>query len=207
MKVYVGVTDQRWYEFLRDRHADEVNFWGPSGQGFGAVEPGEPFLFKTRFPHHALVGGGVFVGFVRLPLSVAWEYFGEANGVASLADFRASIQRNRHTAVKPGDDPVIGCRMLRDVSFWPSQLIRPAPVDWARNLVTGRTYQLDEAGGSSVEAAVATLVQQAPSPVPRDEILGSADLGPTRGGRRLTQVRLGQGSFRAAIDQIGRAHV
>lgn len=90
--------------------------------------------------------------------------------------------------------------MLRDVSFGPTDLVRPAPADWSKNLVTGRTYHLDEAGGSPVEAAVRTLVEQAPAGVPREQVLEPIDLGPTRGAHRLTPIRLGQGSFRAAID-------
>ncbi len=28
MKFYVGVTDNKWFEFLASRKPDEVNFWG-----------------------------------------------------------------------------------------------------------------------------------------------------------------------------------
>ncbi len=31
MRGYLGVTDFAWFAFLRDRHADEVNFWQPHG--------------------------------------------------------------------------------------------------------------------------------------------------------------------------------
>ncbi|CAA9323935.1 MAG: hypothetical protein AVDCRST_MAG93-5881 [uncultured Chloroflexia bacterium] len=30
MKMYVGVTDRQWFEFLAQRGPDEVNFWRPS---------------------------------------------------------------------------------------------------------------------------------------------------------------------------------
>lgn len=46
MKLWVGVTDQKWYEYLASISPDEVNFWKPGGQGFGAIEIGAPFLFK-----------------------------------------------------------------------------------------------------------------------------------------------------------------
>ena len=29
MKLWVGVTDRNWYEFLSARNPDEVNFWQP----------------------------------------------------------------------------------------------------------------------------------------------------------------------------------
>jgi putative restriction endonuclease len=86
VKAYVGVTDNDWYRFLADRPGmTEVNFWQPSGaRGFHAVAPGEPFFFKTHYPHNRLVGGGFFSDSARLQVSEAWEFFGEANGVASL---------------------------------------------------------------------------------------------------------------------------
>ena len=31
-KIFVGITDGDWYDFLRERRATEVNFWKPSGR-------------------------------------------------------------------------------------------------------------------------------------------------------------------------------
>ncbi len=31
MKMYVGVTDKNWFQFLAERAPDEVNFWRPGG--------------------------------------------------------------------------------------------------------------------------------------------------------------------------------
>jgi len=52
MKLYVGVTDNDWFRFLRDRpHLDEVNFWQPSGSSrFRALDPGGLFLFELHAP-------------------------------------------------------------------------------------------------------------------------------------------------------------
>lgn len=33
MKFFVGVTDNKWFEFLASRKPDEVNFWRPGGTG------------------------------------------------------------------------------------------------------------------------------------------------------------------------------
>ncbi len=46
MKFWVGVTDKTWFDYLASISPDEVNFWKPGGQGFGALEIGEPFPFK-----------------------------------------------------------------------------------------------------------------------------------------------------------------
>ncbi len=100
MRAYVGVTDDNWYRFLAGRPGvTEVNFWQPSGaREFRVLAPGEPFFFKTHYPHNKLVGGGFFSGSVRLPVSEAWEFFGEANGVASVEEMRARIGRYRRRA-------------------------------------------------------------------------------------------------------------
>src|ERR1700749_3195837 len=93
VRAYVGVTDDNWYRFLADRPGvTEVNFWQPSGaREFRVLAPGEPFFFKTHYPHNRLVGGGFFSDSARLRVSEAWEFFGEANGVASIEEMRARI--------------------------------------------------------------------------------------------------------------------
>ena len=98
----------------------EVNFWQPSGaREFRVLAPGEPFFFKTHYPHNRLVGGGFFSDSARLRVSEAWEFFGEANGVASIEEMRARIGRYRRTPISADEDPVIGCLFVRDVRFFP----------------------------------------------------------------------------------------
>jgi len=77
VRAFVGVTDSSWYQFLRARpDLNEVNFWRPGGQGFGALTSGEPFIFKTHRPNDRLVGGGFLSGSTILRLSEAWDFFG-----------------------------------------------------------------------------------------------------------------------------------
>ena len=73
MRAYVGVTDNDWYHFLAARpEVAEVNFWQPSGgRGFRVLAPGEPFFFKTHYPHNRVVGGGFFSDSARLRVSEA----------------------------------------------------------------------------------------------------------------------------------------
>src|SRR4051794_32036591 len=107
MRLFVGITDSDWFNRLSAALPDEVNFWKPGeGGGFSVLQPGELFLFKLHAPQNFIVGGGYFVKFSKLPVSLAWLAFGEKNGVASLAEFRARIRKYR--AGEPGPDPVIG---------------------------------------------------------------------------------------------------
>ena len=66
MKFWVGVIDNKGFEFLAEQRPDEVNFWQPSGtRSFQAIEPGAPFLFKLHSPQNSIVGGGLFHGLHR----------------------------------------------------------------------------------------------------------------------------------------------
>jgi putative restriction endonuclease len=111
MKIWVGVTDGDWFEFLRERLPDEVNFWQPSGSSrrFRVLEPGEPFLFKLHSPRNFIVGGGFFVRHTVLPCSLAWSAFGEKNGVPDLGEFRSRIAKYRR-ADRLEADPSVGWR-------------------------------------------------------------------------------------------------
>ena len=76
VRAYVGVTDDNWYRFLagsgHPTGVTEVNFWQPSGaREFRVLAPGEPFFFKTHYPHNKLVGGGFFSDSARLRVSEA----------------------------------------------------------------------------------------------------------------------------------------
>ena len=68
--------------------------------------PGEPFFFKTHYPHNRLVGGGFVSGSVRLKVSEAQELFGKANGAASVEEMRVRIGRYRRALIIVGEDPV-----------------------------------------------------------------------------------------------------
>jgi putative restriction endonuclease len=94
VRAYVAVTDRDWYRFLRDRpDLDEVNFWQPGGNRlFGALTPGEPFLFKLHYPENAVVGGGFFTHPSLLDASIAWDAFGPKNGAPSYPEMCRRIE-------------------------------------------------------------------------------------------------------------------
>ena len=49
MKIYVGVTDSEWYEYINNKNLREVNFWRPGGQVFKALERNDFFLTRLSF--------------------------------------------------------------------------------------------------------------------------------------------------------------
>ncbi len=49
MNLYIGVTDNDWFAYLKAIRADEVNFWQPGGkQTFKAVMLGDPLMCSLR---------------------------------------------------------------------------------------------------------------------------------------------------------------
>lgn len=196
MKIWVGVTDGDWFEFLRERAPDEVNFWQPSAsRQFKALDPGEPFLFKLHSPRNYIVGGAFFVRYTVLSCSLAWSAFGEKNGVADIGQFLARIGKYRRSA--PEADPSIGCSILTEPFFWPEESWIDVPRDWAPNIVQGKTYDSAQLAGASLWRQV--LERLAPD-VPSTEIK-EHDQPSRYGTEYLARARLGQGAFRILVTE------
>ena len=200
MKAYVGITDYDWYEFLASRpELEEVNFWQPGGSRlFRALEPGGLFLFKLHAPRRSVVGGGFFAHATKLPVSLAWEAFGEANGAQSLGGMRARIEQYRRAPAQPHEDYTIGCILLEQPFFLPQGSWIPSPPDWHPNIVQGKAYELHEEPGRSlwhqVEEAIRVRGPEQPWPAEWRE----PDSG-RYGEPTLVRPRLGQGSFRILV--------
>jgi putative restriction endonuclease len=199
VRAYVGVTDHSWYLFLAARpQLTEVNFWQPSGaREFRVLAPGEPFFFKSHYPHNKVVGGGFFSDSARLRVSEAWDFFGEANGVASVEEMRTRIGRYRREPIDSGEDPVIGCLFVRDVRFFAPQSAMAAPPEFARNIVQGKSYDLADPSAASYFADLLWLTLGAE--IELDFSQPWHRPGPVFSDPRLAPYRLGQDSFKAVV--------
>jgi putative restriction endonuclease len=197
--AYVGVTDNNWYQFLAARpQVTEVNFWQPSGaREFRVLAPGEPFFFKTHYPHNKVVGGGFFSDSARLRVSEAWDFFGQANGVPSLEEMRARLGRYRREPIDSGEDPVIGCLFVRDVRFFGQHEALAAPPGFARNIVQGKSYNLADPAAASYFADL--LWRTLGAEIELDFSQPWHRPGPVFGDPRLAPYRLGQDSFKAVV--------
>ena len=196
MKLYVGITDRDWFRFLRARNAEEMNFWRPrSTKDFGAITPGELFLFKTRFPENKIVGGAFLVRHTTLPLDLAWSTFGEGNGVSSLAEFRLKISSIR------GDNernPTIGCTILTQPFYLDDYAFHESPNDWSPNIVTGKSYDATTGEGLRLYEQ-SKLEIMASSTAVSTQSNRLAEDSPRYGEERLVRPRLGQGGFRVVV--------
>lgn len=203
MKAYLAVTDRDWYEFLASQPGiDEVNFWQPTpwrGQ-FGVLNRGEPLLFKLKSPFNAIAGGGFFEHYAELPLSLAWDAFGEKNGAGSLDELRHRTARLRAVPPDPFEDYRIGCLILAEPFFWPESDWVPQPSNWRPNIVRGSRYDLASGVGHQLWQEVLHRLQSAPPPGEGGLMVRGGYADPTPARRRI-----GQGTFRVLVtDAYGR---
>jgi putative restriction endonuclease len=200
MKLWLGVTDNNWFDFLSRADPDEVNFWQPSGRApFVGLDSGAPFLFKLKRPYNHIAGGGTFVKFSTLPLSLAWEVFETKNGAESRGAFEAMI---RKLLSNPNArDPEIGCTVLTAPFFWPRENWISNPIGWSGNIVRGRYYDTENTDGADLWATVQERLQDSLSGALPDEL---KEPGARYGEPTLIRPRLGQGAFRVIVTDAYR---
>jgi putative restriction endonuclease len=204
VRLFVGVTDWKWWSLHAGKPAvEEVNFWRPSPNAtFQALSPGELFLFKLHAPRNAIAGGGFFTRFVSLPVSLAWEAFGEGNGARSLTEVRDRISFYRRAPIAANEDPNIGCILLEEPFFLPEQEWIPVPKDFSANIVSGKTYDTANEAGQALWRQIGDRIQAIR--------LDTQDAGPALsaaaeaarfGAPSIVLPRLGQASFRVLITE------
>lgn len=205
MRIYVGVTDRDWYAFLHARSGvDEVNFWQPSGgRRFGALTPGDLFLFKLHYPANVIVGGGTFVSFDSFPAWLVWDAFLEKNGAPSYEEMCRRIKRYRGDTMSLAGAEPVGCIILTNPFFFDERDAIAAPADWSKNIVQGKTYRDDSPEGARMLMQVAARrsgfgVAEGPPAANNSDLRMFSE--PVLGRRRL-----GQGAFRLlVVDAYGR---
>lgn len=199
MKIWLVITDRNWFEFLKERDPEECNFWQPGGgQRFRAIEPGGLFLFKLHSPDNYIVGGGFFVRNTILPARLAWEAFGEKNGVPSLSVLLDRIAKYRKTRGHAEANPAIGCNILTAPFF----LERPdwigPPPSWSPRIVRGKTYDTTEPEGEELLRAVRARLDLRDL-VAHGEPIAEEVEAKDQATEFLAKARLGQGAFRVLV--------
>jgi putative restriction endonuclease len=202
MRIFVGITDKNWFALQSSRtNVEEVDFWRPSPNAtFKALSPGELFLFKLHAPDDYIVGGGFFTRFQHLPVNLAWETFGEGNGVASLSEMRQRIAFYRRAPIPPQENPAIGCIMLAEPFFWPEKLWIPSPPDFKAPTVQGKRYDAETGTGRALWDAVEERLRVLPPAELAEKTATAAAIKSHGFGKpQILLPRLGQGSFRIVV--------
>lgn len=195
--LFIANTDNGWFDFLAsESNITEVNFWSPGEMPFRAIEPGELLVFRLKSPRSKIGGFGVFSNYSLLPLQIAWDSFGRANGVSSFEALRSAIAGYR-TDGPVGPMTNIGCTVLVEPVFLPPDLWFDLPKSWSSSIQRGKHYSTDESEGLRVWNQLHDAAQASAAVVAREMTESQARYGePT-----LITPRLGQGAFRVAVTE------
>lgn len=191
--MYVGVTDQDWFEILKQERCDEVNFWTPGGRNFKAIKENALFLFKLHSPNNYIVGGGFFVRFSVLPTYLAWQAFGIKNGTRTLKELNDRILKYRSKNGIALENPQIGCIILTEPFYFDREDWIPVPADWSNSIVQGKRYDTENATGMKLYQEVMERIER--RSYQEQNIVAET----SRYGESLTKHRLGQGAFRVVV--------
>ena len=201
MKIYLGVTDYNWYNYLSGIAPENVNFWQPGGKSnFNVLSPGAPFLFKLKSPFNSIGGVGFFSSQTKLPMNMAWEVFANQNGCGSYQQFQQMILQYRKD--KESINPTIGCIILTNPVFFKKEDWIAVTADWSKSIVQGKSYDTNSDLGHSLWQKVESLLQKY---LPQDSREGTKSqlmLEETEeryGTTVLSKVRLGQAAFRVLV--------
>jgi putative restriction endonuclease len=199
MNAYVGITDYDWFKLLSSQEKiEEINFWQPSGNRiFTAINKNELFLFKLHRPRDFIVGGGFFAHSTILPVSIAWDTFGIANGSISLDEMRKRIGKYRRVKTIGNQDYKIVCILLSQPFFLTEKNWIPVPSDWKSNIVQGRRYDLTIEPGLSLYKRISQNVLM--DSIIKDNSSFVNSPIPKYGAPIEILPRLGQGSFRIVV--------
>lgn len=193
--LYVGNTDNRWFDFLRSReNLEEVNFWQPSAKRFRAIAEGELFAFRLKSPRNVIGGFGVLTNFSVLSIDMAWRTFGESNGTATLDEMVGAISQYRRDEVV-STNSFVGCRILVQPVLFPEHLWFEVPESWSQNIVTGKKFDTDNTDGRRLWDQLHDRAQAMHAPI----LTGLSEGSRRYGEPGLTKPRLGQGAFRVAV--------
>ena len=197
MDGFVAVTDPGWYQQLSlSPGPKDANFWRPSLRAF-RLDQGTPFFFKLRAPYRKIAGFGYFAGFTVLPDWLAWETFGESNGVPSLTELRDRLSSIQHGARIEADlAGRIGCCLIAEARFFQELAWVEPPGDWSPRTQTGTRINLNAGEGRRILAEC--LERTAASPT-LPSILEDSGAGSRFGPPVLHAPRLGQSIFRIRV--------
>jgi putative restriction endonuclease len=201
-KLYIGVTDNQWYHYLAALRPPEANFWRPgAGSSFQVLSRGELFLFKLHSPLNYVVGGGYFVSYSCLPLSLAWDAFEQRNGAPDYDSLWQKIALYRRGLGPVERDPTIGCIVLAEPFFIPEREWAPAPADWGRSIVQGKSYEVTSEPGRRLLNQIAPWLPPVRVATPDGGVVEKriGEEGARYGEETVIRPRLGQGGFRVAV--------
>jgi putative restriction endonuclease len=124
-----------------------------------------------------------------MPVGVAWEAFGVANGVSSYEEMVRRIKDLRHS---DSTDDSIGCAVLSGLAILAEDEYIAAPADWKPQTQQGRYEELTVGEGARIWA-------QLTATAPIDSAASALHAPGGRAKPTLYLPRRGQGAFRLMV--------
>ncbi|MBV9233561.1 MAG: HNH endonuclease [Candidatus Eremiobacteraeota bacterium] len=178
-------TDPDWFRFLRERaDLEEINFWRPGVRSLNMAK-GTPWLFLIRETGQ-IWGCGYFSTFSYMPVGVAWDTFGPANGFDDYASFVRKIAEIKRVPERNAGD--VGCAVLSQPQYF-DEPINYGPVGRVYGPITSIDARTEE--GAYLRSAVARV--QKP--------IGVSVIPSGQGQPVLVIPRLGQATFRIELEK------
>lgn len=205
VSLFVANTDNAWFDFLSSEPPlRDVNFWWPHEMAFRALHTGELLAFRLKSPRNKIGGFGVFSSHSLLPMQMAWETFGRSNGAPTFEALRnAIVELRSDPTVGPATN--IGCTILVEPVFLPSDLWLDLPPSWSRSIQRGKSYSTGDEEGldlwNRLQDAARMLSNGATGDL-SDLLQAQYVTAQARyGSPTLITPRLGQGAFRVAVTE------
>jgi len=152
-------------------------------------DPGTPWIFKVKGTK--LIGGYGFLTYQTvMPVGVAWETFGTANGVGSYAEMLKVLTL---LGGARRDEDAVGCIVLSDLFTLPQDSYIEMASDWSQHTQQGKYYDLTVGEGARIWTQLTVSSAPAVTVSPLVEVPGGY------GVPVLHTPRRGQGAFRLMV--------
>lgn len=145
-------------------------------------------------------GGGIFVSYSELPISIAWIMFEERNGCASYREMRRKIVEYQRKPDNPREDFKIGCIVLSEVFFLPEELWIEIPF-WKPGIQVGKFISMDSYEWNYLRERLHIAWNAQHYDYLSSETSRVEEERARYGRETVIRPRLGQRSFRAAVTE------
>lgn len=203
MNLYLGVTDLTWFRNLKKINPEDINFWQPGGNtNFRILNPGDPFLFKLKAPYNAIAGVGFYAHNSLIPINIAWDTFGNRNGVNSFQELYNIISSKRTSENSLLKNPNIGCIVLTNPIFFESCDFIEVPKSWTTSIVQGKSYALNSQEGRELWDQVQKRIFRyngLETEYNENQLVAESNASNLYKENVLGKVRIGQGVFRIMV--------
>jgi putative restriction endonuclease len=115
----------------------------------------------VHHPAH-VPGGGFFAHSLILPVNLAWDAFGQANGAGTLAEVETRTGGYRRAPIGPLDHPAIGCILLAEPFFLPPDVRITVLPNFARSALQDKTHRTETDVGQALYTEVADRALRRP---------------------------------------------